>query len=104
MEEKVRINFEVESSTRVLWRSEALVRGLPLSDLLRQAMDGYLAQNSIEQAPASEPLRWLEQNADHVHFVRSQTGNNFRMYSSRNGVQVTAPTLKECIEKMQRMQ
>ena len=81
------------------------MRGLPLSELLRQAMDDYLnkAQQATPSAPspASEPLRWLEQNADHIHFVRSASGQNFRMYSSRNGDQAVAQTLKECIEKMQ---
>ena len=42
--EKVRVNFEVEKSVRAAWRTEALRRGVPLADLLRNAMDEYLSK------------------------------------------------------------
>ena len=42
--EKVRVNFEVEKSVRAAWRTEALRRGVPLADLLRNAMNEYLSK------------------------------------------------------------
>ena len=40
----VRINFEVPPETRTEWRAEALRRNRPLSELIREAMNYYLAK------------------------------------------------------------
>lgn len=58
---------------------------------------------TIEQNEGSAvaALNWLQENSDHIHFSKSVTGKNVRMWSSKTGEQVVAPTLIECIAKYQ---
>jgi hypothetical protein len=42
--EMVRVNFEVEKTTRSAWKAEAARRDVPLADLLRNAMIEYLSK------------------------------------------------------------
>ena len=42
--EMVRVNFEVEKTTRSAWKAEAARRDVPLADLLRNAMSEYLSK------------------------------------------------------------
>ena len=42
--EMVRVNFEVEKTTRSAWKAEAARRDVPLADLLRNAMVEYLSK------------------------------------------------------------